>query len=95
MGDFHQMVINHIRQMIRGESICLHQDEVFLHILLLESPVNGIMELRPTKLVTLEANHMRLSVLCSSVRLGGIYGAACPRVDSRLAGLVKFTFLRL
>lgn len=95
MCNFHQVVINHIGQMIRGESIRLHQDEIFLHILLLESPINGIVKLRPAKLVTLKANYVRLSSLCPSVRLRGIYGAACPRVNSRLAGLVEFAFLRL
>lgn len=81
--------------MIRGESIRLHQDEIFLHVLLLEASINGIVKFRSAKLVTLEADYMRLSGLCPSVRLSGIDGAACPRINSRLAGLVEFTFLRL
>lgn len=95
MCNLHQVVINHIGQVIRGESICLHQDEIFFHVLLLESPINGIVKFRSAKLVTLEANYMRLSGFCSSVRLSGIDGAACPRINSQLAGLVEFTFLRL
>lgn len=93
MCNFHQMVIHNVGQMIRRESIRLHQDEIFLHVLLLKAPINGIMKLRPTKLIALKADHMRLPSLCPAVRLGGIYGAACSRVNSRLTGLVEFTFL--
>jgi hypothetical protein len=93
MGNLHQVVINNVSQMVCRETIRLHQDKVFLRILLLEPPVNGIMELRPTKLVALEANHMRLSSFGPAIRLVGVYGAACPWVNSRLARLVEFTLL--
>ena len=93
MSDLHQVVINNVGQMVCGESISLHQDEVFLRVLLLESPIDGIMKLRPTKLVALEANHMGFSSFRPAIRLVGVDGAACPRINSRLAGLVELTLL--
>lgn len=38
---------------------------------------------------------MGVSRLCSAIRLGGVYGAACSGVNGGLAGLVQLTLLRL
>lgn len=93
MCNLHQVVIDNVGQMVCRESIRLHQDKVLLRVLLLEPPIDGIMELWPTKLVALEANHMRLPRFCAAIRLVGVYGAACARVNRRLAGLVELTLL--
>lgn len=94
MCNLHQVVINNVGEMISRESIRLHQDEIFFHVLLLKWPVNGITKLGSTKLVALEANNVGFSSLCSAIRLGGIYRAACPGVDGGLASLVQLTLLR-
>lgn len=94
MCNLHQVVIDNVGEVIRGESIRFHQDKILFHILLLKWPVDGIAKLGPTKLVTLEANHVGLSSLCSAIRFGGIYGATCPGVNGGLAGLVQLTLLR-
>lgn len=94
MCNLHQVVIDNVGEVVSRESIRLHQDKIFFHVLLLEWPVNGITKLRSAKLVALESNNMGFSGLCSALRLGGIYGATCSGVNSGLASLVQLTLLR-
>lgn len=94
MRNLHQVVINNVGEMVSGKSIRLHQDKIFFHVLLLEWPIDGITKFGSTKLVALEANNVGFSGFCSAIRLGGIYGAACPGVDGGLSRLVQLTLLR-
>lgn len=94
MCNLHQMVVDNVGEVVGREPIRLHQDEIFLHVLLLEWPVDGITKLGPTKLVAFEANDVRFSSLCSAIRLGGIYRAACSGINGGLARLVQLTLLR-
>lgn len=94
MCNLHQVVIDNVGEVVSRESIRLHQDKIFFHVLLLEWPVNGITKLRSAKLVALEANNMGFSGLCSALRLGRIYGATCSGVNGGLASLVQLTLLR-
>jgi hypothetical protein len=93
MRNLHQVVIDNVGEMVRRESIRLHQDKIFFHVLLLEWPVDGITKLGSTKLVALEANNVGFSSLCSAIRLSGIYRAACPVVNGGLASLVQLALL--
>lgn len=93
MCNLHQVVIDNVSQVVCGESVRLHQDKIFFHVLLLERPIDGITKLRSTKLVALEAHHVGLSSFCSAIRLGSIYGAASSGVDGGLAGLVQLSLL--
>lgn len=88
------MVIDNVGEVVSRKSIRLHQDEIFFHVLLLKWPVDGITKLGSAKLVALEANNVGFSGLCSAIRLGGIYGAACSGVNGGLASLVQLTLLR-
>lgn len=55
MADLHKMVIHHIREMIRGEPISLHEDKVLLILLLLVRAINGVAEFRAAERISLEA----------------------------------------
>lgn len=94
MCNLHQVVVDNVGEVVRRESIRLHQDKIFFHVLLLERPVDGITKLGSTKLVALEANDVGFSGLCSAIRLCGVYGAACPGINGGLASFVQFTLLR-
>lgn len=91
----HQMVINHIRQVVGRKAIRLQDDKVFLWILLLKLAVNGISELGTSKGIALQANHMSLSLCTAAVGLGRIDGTACAWINSRPAGVMKAALLRL
>lgn len=94
MCNLHQVVIDNVGEVVCRESIRLHQDKIFFHVLFLERPVDGITKLGATKLVAPEANDVGFSSLCSAIRLGGIYRAACSGVNGGLASLVQLTLLR-
>lgn len=95
MGYLHQMVVNHIRQVVGRIAIRLQDDKVLLWILFLKVAVDGVSELGSAKGIALEAYHMRLSPGSTALGFGGIDGAAGARIDCRPARIMKPAFVRL
>lgn len=94
MCDIHEMVIHHVCKMIRRIPISLHENKILLGLLLLEGPVDGVLEPRRPETARVETNNVILAGRGPGVRLGAGDGAACPRVGGRLAGVVEGALLR-
>lgn len=74
--DLHQMIVYHVRKVIRRIPVRLHENEIFLLNLLLERAVGGVNEAGGTKLFRIQTHNMRLTRSSSLVRLLGRDGPA-------------------
>lgn len=88
------MVIHDVGKVIRREPIRLEQDEVLLGILL-EGPVDGVLELGAPEPPRVQAHDVALALGCTAVRLGALDMPAGARVVGWLAGLVELELLRV
>jgi hypothetical protein len=82
MGNFHQVIVDYIRKVVRGESIALDEDKVVFLLLLLVPAINTVY--KGESISTLEPDDMGFSLGRSLGRLFRGYVSAGARVPRRL-----------
>lgn len=95
MGYLHQVVVDHICQVVGWKAIRLQDDKVFLWNCLLKGAIDCVGENGRPKGIALEAYDVRLPLGSTAVGLGGVDGATCLAVESWLACSMSRPFLRL
>lgn len=95
MRNLHKTVINDVGEMVRRIPVRLEDDKVLLSLLLLERPVDGVLEAQDPKGIAPEAHDVGLTRRGALFCLGGGDGAACPWVGGWQAGVVALEALLL